>query len=98
MYAILKYGVYLHDVYFVKDLDKGKNLLVEKVNQDKDEYHEWVMVEVEEGCELGDCTELYSIRKKVNPEYPKYDKDVVGINPKHYYEAKVEDLVVKETT
>lgn len=92
MYAILKYGVYLHDVYFVKDLDKAKEFLVDNVNDDRDEYHTWALVEVEEGKDIIDCRELFSLKKPINDEYPKYDNDVVGINPKHYHLVEVGDL------
>ncbi len=82
----------LHDVYFVRDLNKAKKLLVDKVNTDDDDYHTWTLVEVIEGEDLLDCKTLYSIVRPVNDAYPKWDKSVVGINPKHYHSVEVGDL------
>ena len=97
MYAIVKSGVYLQDIYFVKGLDKAKKLLVDKVNADRDEYHVWDLALVSEYLSIDNWPVLYSLKKPVNDNYLKYDREVVGINPKHYYTVLVQDLVLMET-
>ena len=89
MYAVLKIGVFLQKVYFAKTLIRGKDLLVDMVNDDRDDYHEWCLVKVEDECEIDDCPVLYSLKKPIN-----FEK--VG-DFTHYHRVKIGDLVLEES-
>lgn len=91
-YALLKSGVYLQDIYFVNDLTTGKELLVEKVNEDRDDYHTWDLTKVVEAVSVDEWKVLYSLSKPVNNEFPKYDNGIVGIDPRHHHLVEVSDL------
>ncbi len=95
MYAIIKSGVYIQGVYLVDSLLAGKAMLVNKVNEDSDNYHRWGLVEVIGSEDIADAPVLYTICKPVR-KGELYWKEGGGRNPAYYREATTQDLIFNQ--
>lgn len=91
-YLVTKEGVYLHEVYCFQDLLKAEECLVDKVNEDHDDYHEWSIIAAEEGVEISLGEVLYSLKKPVDGDTDRYDRGVLSCNPVRYKGITLEDI------
>lgn len=91
-YLVTKEGVYLHEVYCFQDLLKAEECLVDKVNEDHDDYHEWSIVAAEEGVEVSSGKVLYFLTKPVDGSVVEYDRSISSCNPVRYKAITLEDI------
>ena len=60
MYAVVKSGVYLQDVWLCADLEEAVKVFLEQINNDSDSYHDWEIVHIKQGESLANGEILLS--------------------------------------
>ena len=63
MYAVVKSGVYLQDVWLCTDLEEAVEVFLERINNDRDSYHDWEIVNIKQGESLANGEILLSQTK-----------------------------------
>lgn len=60
MYAVVKSGVYLQDVWLCADLEEAVKVFLEHINNDSNSYHDWEIVHIKQGESLANGEILLS--------------------------------------
>jgi len=63
MYTVVKAGNYIQDVWLCADLEEAVKVFLEKINNDRDRYHDLEIVHIKQGESLVNGEILLSHRK-----------------------------------
>ncbi len=96
-FAVVKHGVYLQGVWFYESLALAEDSLVELVNSDDDDYHDWSIVSLKNSPDVTMGQVLYSLTKPTDNTYKKWDNRVVGGNRLRYPPLLKSDLFKHKT-